>query len=180
MLRSGFKESILTINPLKGFLGKRKRVDVEDEFHIRAPIYIQGWDSKTWETYIYYLNTGGYSYLSDDRRCDLLDLFKLADMVGDGDLLSRLTAWFERSTDQENIIPRVFSGRYHGFGLERLEDIFEKIFLKFWMDKNVKVRERTLEFLDQLESEENGSNQWTGKKARKLHSVLTAKLPFRR
>ena len=161
-----------------GLFNKRKRLIDEDvEGYFRPPIPIQGWDRRTWETYIYYLNSGSYTNLSGDKPCDLLDLFKLADMVGDEGLMKRLTVWFERSRDADNITKRVFSDRYQIHCLAPLQQRFKKIFLSLWMENDA-VRKRMLEFLDHLEGEENGSHEWTAAKARKLYGELMAQLPF--
>ena len=176
MLGSGFKESSLIRNPLTGLCNKRKRlIDGDAEGHSRPPIPIQGWERITWETYIYYLHSGSYM----DKPCDLLELFKLADMVGDQGLMKRLTVWFERSSNADNITKRVFSDRYQSHCLAPLQQRFRKIFLSLWME-NGAVRKTMLEFLDHLEVEEKGSHEWTAAKARKLYGELMAKLPFQK
>ena len=168
---SGFKESISTRNPIDNI---RCREEAANE-SIKT-ISIRGWDPKTWESYIYYLNTGGYSYLPDGYVCDLLDLFRLADMVCDKDLVARLVLWFERSSNSENIIPRVFSEKYQGFYLAPVQRRLREIFLNLWLNDEA-VRRRAVEFLNRLDSKVN-SDGWNGEKARKLYCRLMINLPY--
>ena len=72
--------------------------------------------------------------------CDLLDLFKLADMVGDKGLVKKLLVWFGRTSDAKNITKRTFSARYQGDGLAPLQQTLRKIFITLWTEDN-SVRE---------------------------------------
>lgn len=175
MLESEFKESKIR-NALKGLFDKKKRLREDLDCHISPPISIKAGDPRAWEQYIYYRNSGRYIYLSDDKPCDLLDIFEIADIVGDDDLMKKLLIWYERSSDVHNIVERVFSHRYQSHCFAPLQQMFRKIFLKLWMENDA-VRDKTVEFLDQLEAEENGGDEWTAANARKLHCELMTQLP---
>lgn len=152
------------------FHAKKRFRDESEIFHFRSKILIPGWDPNTWETYVYYLNTGGHIFFPDEKLCDLLELLKLADMVGDEGLVKRLTTFYDRSSTEHNIAERVFSGEYQGDCLGSLQQRFKEIFLKFWMDSAV-VRKSTLEYLEKLCPEESA-------KARELFCELMAQLPI--
>jgi hypothetical protein len=56
------------------------------------------------------------------------------------------------------ILEREYSHRSQCCCLAPLQQILKEIFLNNWMESDA-VRDRTLEFLDQLDAEENGGNE---------------------
>ena len=179
MLYGGLKESRsrrkISTEPFS-CRGKRPREDAQ--LQIPLPIRISGWKAETWRRYIYYLNSGGYTTLSTDKPSEVLDLFRLADFVGDEALMKLLIIWFKRSCDSHNIAERIFSTEYQKTCFTPLQKVFRKIFLKLWMT-NVLVREKTLGFLKDLEKYESDDDDWTVDQAKDLFGELLAQLPLR-